>query len=548
MNIPSVEKEIASTLKKLCEEYVADPPEVVLEIPRNKQFGDLSSNIAMIVAKKAGLSSRELAGKIAEGYPTSAETVEAVEIAGPGFLNFRLSSDYFRMLLSDIVKDPHHFGDSDEGSGQNWHFEFVSANPTGPLNIVSARAASIGDSLVRIFRKRGYDAHSEFYVNDGGGQVNKFGASIRTRMAQIKSGDKTADIPEGGYHGEYVVDIAAKWLSENPGLGPGTDSELGKWGAGKIRDDQEHVLRSFRVRFDRWFWESELYSADSVNQSLEELKSRDLTYHKDGALYFRAGDFGDSEDRVVMTSDGRYTYIVPDIAYHRDKRDRGFHKAVNLLGPDHHGHILQLNAALKALGMKDFFHPIIVQQVNLKRSGEEVKMSKRAGVGIILEELVEEVGVDAARFFFLMRKTSSPLTFDIDLAKSHSEENPVYYVQYAHARICSILRQPQAGELPAKDIVSDDLTLLKEDEELNLVRAVARFPWTLSAIVRSLEPLLMTTYLTDLAKSFHYFYTKHRVITDDLALTSARLTLCRGVAGVLKEGLRVIGVEAPERM
>ncbi|MDP8229130.1 MAG: arginine--tRNA ligase [Candidatus Electryoneaceae bacterium] len=438
------------------------------------------------------------------------------------------------------------------------------------MNIVSARAASVGNTLVNVFKKRGYDTHSEYYVNDGGRQVKLLGASVRVRLDQLDANTVSAPpflgqlvagvggpchqvIPDGGYHGEYVIDIARAWREDHPDISPPDDMTLGLWAANRIRGHQEKTLKKFRVTFDRWFRESEIYAdADNGPETvIEKLNERGLTYTKDGALFFKASEFGDSEDRVVITSDGRFTYIVPDIAYHLRKH-QNFGKAVNLLGPDHHGHILQLKAALKALETPDdSFIPMIVQQVNLKRAGQPVKMSKRAGVGITMEELLDEVGVDAARFFFLRRKITSPLDFDIELAKSHSDENPVYYVQYAHARIQSILHQPAASVLADYSSKSDqtvDLTVLTAPEDLDLLRVMARFPWTLSAVVRGVDPHPLVTYLIDLARAFHSFYANQRVISDDTCLTVARLILCRGTAGVIAEGLRLIGVEAPDRM
>lgn len=570
----SIETYIRETLRDLINRELDSPQPIILEIPRSSDHGELSCSIAMSVAGRAGIPPRTLAEKLARDFPTSDDRVVSVEVAGPGFLNFHLGSGYFYRLLAFVIDNPAKFGDSDEGKGERWHFEYVSANPTGPLNIVNARAASVGDTLTNVFRKSGYAVHREFYMNDSGGQIRKLGASIFARMRQIESGSATADIPDGGYHGDYVLDIARDYLKQ-PGVQVAstapddeTAEKIGLWAAEKIRTGQEDTLNRFLARFDRWFRESMLnepgdrfYKCEDSHtprKVLEDLNKSGLTYKKDGALFFKAGSFGDSDDRVVETSQGRFTYIVPDIAYHLRKH-RHFNRAVNLLGPDHHGHILQLRASLKALlgkdREKDFFKPIIVQQVNLKRDGEDVKMSKRAGVGITMQELIDEVGVDAARFFFLRRKISSHLDFDIGLASRHSDENPVYYVQYAHARIKSILRQPAVQEIVSQlnqgnkaDAQCIDLSVLTEPEELNLMKVIARFPWTLAAIVRSIEPHPLTTYLEDLAKAFHLFYAKHRVICDDRDLTAARLQLCRGVAGVLAEGLRLMGVSAPDRM
>jgi len=537
---------ITTSLLTICADQGIDSPQIVLETPRQKGFGDLSCNVAMIAAKQLRKNPRDIAQKVASAFPTSSDMIDAVEVAGPGFLNFRIAKGYYHNLLAEILRDPSQFGQSNFGNGERWHFEFVSANPTGPVNVVSARAASFGDTLVRVFSKLGYSTHSEYYVNDGGRQVRLLGASLRARLTQIESGSDTADIPDDGYHGEDVLDVARKWREAHPDEELPDDDLLGRQAADEIRDGQQATLETFLVRFNKWFRESELYSSGSVEEAIAKLLDQDLTYEKDGARFFRASDFGDSDDRVVITSDGRYTYIVPDIAYHLRKFSQADH-VVTLLGPDHHGHILQLRSALKALTSVEeeegFFHPLIIQQVNLKRSGQPVKMSKRAGVGIVLDELIDEVGVDAARFFFLRRKTSSPLDFDLDIAKKHTDENPVYYVQYAHARIHSILRQPAAN------IDGDsDLSLLAEEEEIDLIRMLSRFPSTLEAIVNGIDPQPLTTYLIELARAFHLFYTKHRVIGDDEAVSSARLSLCKAVAEIVHEGLGLMGVSAPQKM
>ncbi len=563
MSNQPIEQQIVEVLTELCRCEGIKPQRITLEIPRQKEFGELACNVAMHYATQIGMSPRVLAERLASAYPLSDDGVESVNVAGPGFLNFKLAPGYFYRMLENIAENPQEFGSSNEGMGKRWLFEFVSANPTGPLNIVSARAASVGDALVRIFRKRGYTAHSEYYFNDGGKQVLLFGGSVRARLAELEGRVEQAVIPEGGYFGEYVYDVARAWRQVHPDEIEYDDNQIGRWAVDWMLKAQQAQLTRFRVIFDRWFRENELYEDGRVEKVVQRMVELGITYEKDNALYLKTKDFGDTDDRVVRTSDGRLTYRVPDIAYHIDKYQRGYERSVDLLGPDHHGHIITMTAALKALGLPDsFYNALIVQQVNLKRGDEEVKMSKRAGVMLTMDELVDEVGVDAARFFFLRRRVSSPLDFDLELAKQHNDENPVYYVQYAHARICSIFRQPGAKEfeflgdkrlsLQAEHIdksqVSLNLRLLNSEEELNLLKQIALFPWTLSAIVRTVEPHPLTGYLVDLARCFHLFYQRHRVISDDRALTGARLMLCLATACVIKEGLNLIGVEAPERM
>jgi len=626
MSNPSIEQHIITSLTELALREGIKPDNITLEIPRQKEFGELACNVAMHSAAQIGIAPRALAERLAQAFPCSGDGVEAVNVAGPGFLNFKLAPGYFHRLLAEILQDPQGFGSSTESAadspqsmvqspqsvvnrrgltaelGENrWLFEFVSANPTGPLNVVSARAASVGDALVRIFRKRGYTAHSEYYFNDGGKQVLLFGASVRARLAETEGRADEAVIPEDGYQGEYVIDVARSWRLANPDVTEFDDAAIGRWAVDWMLKAQQAQLARFRVSFDRWFRENELYDDGRVETTVKRMTELGITYDKDDALYLKTKDFGDTDDRVVRTSDGRLTYRVPDIAYHLDKFARGYARSVDLLGPDHHGHIITMTAAMKALRLPDgFYTALIAQQVNLKRGGEEIKMSKRTGVMLTLDELVDEVGVDAARFFFLRRKVSSPLDFDLELAKKHNDENPVYYVQYAHARICSILRQPRAKEfgfwildfglkneeaherrvIPAQAGIQTDglqiedcrldveersetiqnpkskiqnpsglpLHLLTAKEELDLLRQIALFPWTLAAVVRTIEPHPLTSYLVDLARCFHLFYQRHRVISDDKEMTAARLALCYGTAAVIKEGLNLIGVEAPERM
>ncbi len=584
----SIDNEIIAVFKDIAEKLGYPADEVVLEIPRNSDHGDFSSNLAMKLAKPLKRNPREIGTELGSAYPTDSTFVSKVEIAGPGFINFTIAPAFLHKMLMEIVTGVGEVWDIQDGNGEKWHFEYVSANPTGPLNVVSARSASVGSVLVNVFRKLGYQPHSEFYVNDVGGQIRKLGESTQAWLDVFDGKTETPNIPEGGYHGGYLEEYAKTIQEHFPIITQKNHDrvedyyqDIGRVMIASIRVRQEQTLSEFGVNFDQWVHESELASSVSYllkgNKAYpkqtfkgertpdlvyDELVNSGLTYSKDGAVYFKASEFGDSEDRVLKTSAGRYTYIVADIAYHLRKQKH--HKyAVNLLGPDHHGHILQMKAALKALlGEKSsFFHPIIIQQVNLKRDGKPVKVSKRAGVGITLDDLIAEVGVDAARFFFLMRRTSSPLDFDLELAKRHTEENPVYYVQYAHARIRSILRHPEAlKHLSRTDISFDkkpllkawnneyDLSLLVEKEELNLLRIMARFPWTLRTVVRAIDPQPLTTYLIDLAKAFHHFYAHHRVIGDNKDLTVARLILCIGVVSVLKDGLELIGVQAPAQM
>lgn len=531
---------LGKTLKAL--EYPEIP--VVLEVPPNAAMGDRSCTVALNLAKDLRKSPREIAEKIAEKMPRNESLLDRIEVAGAGYLNFFWSHRALLNLLKNILIEQSGFGSSEQGAGEKRQFEFVSANPTGPMNVVSARAAAVGNSLVRLHKKIGYKVQSEFYVNDAGRQVQLLGESVRVRAMEFQ-GQGTA-IPEGGYHGEYIKDYARMVLEEYSGdLESSSAEDLGRWTAHLIVEDQRKTLLDYGVHFDEWFFESNLHTEGRTQQALHRLQEGGYIFEKDGALYFRSTDFGDEEDRVVMTSDGRPTYFLPDIAYHLNKAERGFIKVFDLWGPDHHGHVTRMQAAMRALGLPEgFLEVIIVQQVNLLRGGEPVKMSKRTGEMITMDELLEEVGADAAKQIFLSRRWSSHLDFDIEVAKDRSEKSPVFYVQYAHARVCSIFRK--AGEY---DRAGDtDLQLLTAPEERDLLRHLSLFPDVVETAAIQLAPQRLNTYLSDLATIFHRFYHERRVLSDEVELTRARLTLCRAVHIVLKEGLRLLGMSAPEKM
>ena len=517
---------------------------IVLEIPPEAELGDRSSVVALTLAQQLGRPPLNIAERIYQALPRDGVLFEKAEIAGPGYLNFHWSLDALLDLLQSILKSGEDFGRMDIGAGERRLFEFVSANPTGPMNIVSARAAALGDSLVKLQRKIGYEVESEFYVNDVGRQIQLLGESVRARAGEQKG--QPVEIPEGGYHGAYIIDLAQKALEEFPGdvLTASVD-DLGRWTADQIVEEQRRTLEDYGVRFDRWFRESEVHEDRRHLSALEDLKTAGHIYEKDGALYFRSSSFGDDEDRVVLTSDGRPTYFLPDIAYHQDKARRGYLRAFDLLGPDHHGHAKRMQAAMLALGLPgDFLEVLIVQQVNLLRGGQPVKMSKRTGEMISMDELLEEVGADAAKQIFLSRRWSSHLDFDIEVAKDRSEKSPVYYVQYAHARICSIFKK--SGKWDEAD--PQDLTRLTAPEERDLLRSLSLFPDIVEGAALQLAPHRLNAYLGDLATAFHHFYHECRVLSDDAGLTRARLALCRAVQITLKEGLRLLGMTAPEKM
>jgi arginyl-tRNA synthetase len=524
-----------------------------VEVPRDESHGDWATAVALSLAKSAKRPPREVANAIVAALDVEPGVLDKVELAGPGFINFRLAPVWLQETVRRILTDPTNYGASESGRGERILVEYVSANPTGPLNIVNARAASFGDALVRILNAAGYRADGEFYVNDWGLQVELFGASVRTRFAEAK-GVPAPPIPDEGYGGSYVTDLAAgldeaearKWLALPE---PEQRAAFGKAGVERMLERQKRQLEAYDVRMNRWYPESELHRAGAVTAALERLREGGHVYEKEGATWFRATQFGDQEDRVVVRSNGLPTYVLPDTAYHDDKFRRGYSRLIDILGPDHHGHIVRIKAVTAAIGHDpDKLDVITLQWVKLLRGGEVVKMSKRAGEFISMEELVEEVGVDAARFFFLMRRAESPMDFDLELAVKRSEENPVYYVQYAHARIAHVLEYARQQGVPEPDAKTARLDLLVEPETESLLRALASFPSLLAAAARTREPHRIPQFLKELAAKFHAFYHFHRVVGVEPDVTAARLLLTSATGAVLRRGLALLGVSAPEAM
>jgi len=538
---------LAERLRRLGVEREVDS--LPLDKPKLPEHGDIAATVALELARELRKPPRAIAEALT-AEPFDPNYVESVEVAGPGFINFRVSQRYLRRLVADILAQGEAYGRSNWGRGRRVQLEFVSANPTGPLNVVSARAAAVGDVIANLFEAVGYRVEREYYINDAGRQVRLLGMSVSSRYMALFGIDEP--FPEEGYHGEYVRDLAMEIRQEYGDRflhmpAEERQQQLTQIALEKMIRQHQEAMRAYRVHFDVWFRESELRKANAHLEVLEEFKRRGLAYEQDGAIWFKASQFGDEKDRVLVTREGEPTYFLVDIAYHRNKFERGFDLVYDFWGPDHHGYIPRMKAAVQALGIDpQRFQVNIIQQVNLLRGGEVVKMSKRAGQIIEMAELIEEVGVDAARFFFLMRKMSAPLDFDIDLAKQQSEENPVYYVQYAHARICNILRfaEERGLQLPAQA----NFDLLREPEEFEVIKNLMDFPEVISGAARFLEPHRLTTYLQELAASFHRFYHRHRVVGEDPELSAARLCLTEAVRIVLANGLRLIHVSAPERM
>jgi arginyl-tRNA synthetase len=518
---------------------------IELAVPRDPAHGDWSTNLAMAAGRAAKKPPRAVAEGLASAFTAEGDVFEKPEVAGPGFLNFRYTPRFVASLPSRIVRDGDRFGSHDHAGGLRILVEYVSANPTGPLNVVNGRAAAVGAALVRLLRATGHDAEGEFYVNDTGGQVELLGTSLAGRFAERVG--QPFEFPENGYQGEYLTTLAAT-LPEAEARRALDDGPPYAWFRGQALErmlaSQRHDLEDYGAEFATWFRESTLHDSGAVDRALETLESRGVVYEQDGARWVRTTSFGDDKDRVVVRSNGAPTYLLPDIAYHRDKRQRGFRHAIDLWGPDHHGHIQPVQAGLESLGVeKDFLEVLIVQQVNLLSAGEQVKMSKRAGEFVTLRDLMEDVGADCAKFFFLMRGTSAHLDFDLDVARQQNDENPAYYVQYGHARICSVLRYAaERGLQPAPEIPLD------QEEETLLIRQLARFPEVVRGAAAAREPHRVPTYLVETAAAFHRFYHQCRVVTDDLPRSRARLELVDAARVVLRNGLGLMGVSAPERM
>ncbi len=578
----------------LCEVIANQWPDVKMksvrvEPARDKSHGDLATNAAMVLSKQLKVAPREIADQLVHSLRDN-DLFRHIEIAGPGFVNFSIDSRAYQELLRTILELGPQYGLSSEPPGSYQQIEFVSANPTGPLNVVSARAAATGDTLARLFEATGIRVDREFYVNDYGNQVDHLVESVQWYL----NGEQ-GEFPEQGYHGDYVQEIAKEaegnllplfkivpdddTVSGAPAIecmaalasGDGEkgsrvlsecfdhappykvteeihQSILRRWILEKMLYMQRSDLEAFGVRFQSWFRESSVHQGGQVEAAYQDLDEAGYVYEKEGARWFRSTDFGDDEDRVVMRSNGRPTYFLADIAYHRDKIERGYDHAITILGPDHHGHIPRMLGAMQALGKKkDWLEIFIVQQVNLLREGKPVKMSKRAGDFVSLRELTDEVGRDAARFFFVMLRPNTHLNFDLELAKKRSLDNPVYYVQYAHARVCSVFRHAEAAGIDRAGIGKADLALLGT-AEWGLLKMLDQFPDIVAASARMREPHRIPTYLKELSAEFHGYYHANKVVSDDQNLSLSRLSVLEAVRIVIRNGLQLLSVSAPEAM
>ncbi|MBB3132212.1 arginyl-tRNA synthetase [Paenibacillus rhizosphaerae] len=527
-------------------------PSITLEVPKDKSHGDLATNAAMQLTRIAKKNPRQIAEAILEHIDVKKASIEKAEIAGPGFINFTLNKSYLYPVIEQVYAQGEDYGRVQLGQGQRVQVEFVSANPTGSLHLGHARGAAVGDALCNILDFAGYEVTREYYINDAGNQVENLCKSIEARYLQALGQD--AEMPEDGYHGEDIKGFAKELVAEkgdsllsmDPGertaffRSYGLEKELGK-----IKRD----LARFRVHFDEWFSETSLYEKGLVEASLNELKAKGQVYELDGATWLRTTEYGDDKDRVLVKNDGTYTYLTPDIAYHRDKYNRGYDRMINIWGADHHGYIPRMKAAMEAIGNDpDKLTVLIAQMVSLFQNGEKVKMSKRTGKAVTMEDLMEEVGIDAIRYFFTMRSMDSHLDFDMDLAISTSNENPVFYVQYAHARICSIYRQAEEQGVALLPLSEVDLTVLNTEHEYDLLRKIGELPEEIATAAAGYAPHRMIRYVYDLASLFHSYYKAQRVITEDAAQTQARFALLGAVRTVIANVLRIVGVSAPEKM
>jgi len=546
----TLKNEIAQAVVQAKLATESELPNIVLETPKEKSHGDFATNIAMQLARIAKKAPRIIAEDIVEHLDVEKASVEKVEIAGPGFINFFMKSDFLEDIIPNILTAQQSYGETDVGKGKRAQVEFVSVNPTGSLHLGHARGAAFGDVLSNVLAKAGYDVEREYYINDAGQQIDNLALSIEARYFQALG--KEAELPEDGYYGSDVKDVGDalaqedgdKWIhvSEEERL-----SHFKEHGLTEMLTRIKEDLERFRVVFDHWFSERSLYKDGQITEALKALKDGDYIYEEDGATWLRSTAFGDDKDRVLIKQDGDYTYLTPDIAYHKNKFERGFDQVINVWGADHHGYISRMEAAIQALGYaKDRFTVKVTQMVSLLEKGKTLRMSKRSGNTVSLRDLMDEVGVDAVRYFFIARSNDTHLDFDTDLAQTQSTDNPVYYVQYAHARICTMLAQAEK-----QGLISDhyDASLLTNDKETDLLKKLGEFPSVVSDAAEKYAPHYITQYVYDLSALLHSFYNAEKVLDpENRELTNARIALMKAVRVTISNALEIIGVTAPEKM
>ena len=526
-----------------------EPIEPLLERPRDPQFGEWATNYAMTIARPLRKPPRDVAASLLEAMNLEAAGVAKAEIAGPGFINFRIDPGVLARGLQAIVAEGDQFGRRNSGEGRVVNVEFVSANPTGPLHVGHGRQAALGDAIARLLEWTGWTVDREFYYNDAGAQIANLSLSVQARIAQLAG--REAVVPEGGYHGEYIRELAQRYVAEHPADVAGADLDaIRRFAVRELRKEQDLDLQAFGVRFETYFLESSLYENGMVEKTMAMLDRAGQTYELDDAIWLRTTAFGDDKDRVMRKRDGTFTYFLPDVAYHVTKWERGFRRAINVQGADHHSTVTRVRAGLRALGLgipDGYPEYVLHQMVTVMKGGEEMKISKRAGSYVTVRDLVDEVGRDAVRYFFLMRKGDSQLVFDVDLARSQSEDNPVYYIQMAHARLCGIFR---VGGIDPGSVTGEgvDFAQLALPEETELIKALLDFPALVAAAADSLEPHRVASYLHDTAQKIHLWYHKAHVLNEPEEITRARLLLARASMIVLRNGLSLLGISAPERM
>lgn len=526
-----------------------NPTNIIIEIPKDTKNGDYSTNVAMQLTRELKANPRMIATKIVEAMDLEAASIEKIDIAGPGFINLFMKDDALTSVIQEVLEKKDQYGHSNYGNHEKYDVEFVSANPTGDLHLGHARCASLGDSICRIMRAAGYDVTAEYYINDAGMQITNLAYSLQARYHQAFGIEK--ELPEDGYYGKDVIDIANSIKEEIGDRYLNDDSEeaylyFRKVGVEKELDKLREVLEDFGVHHEVWFSETSLYDDNLVEPTLNKLKEKGFTYEQDGALWLRTTDFGDDKDRVLIKANGQYTYLTPDIAYHLNKLNRGFDKLVDLLGADHHGYIMRMKAAIQALGYNaDQLDIDIVQMVRLVKDGQEVKMSKRTGNAVTIRDLMEDIGKDATRYFFASKAGSSMFDFDLDLAASRSNDNPVFYAQYAHARMCSILGKASENNIQ----MADHFDRINHPKEIELLKYINEFKNVVVDSAKSRAPHKIATYTQKLATLFHSFYNECKVIdVEDVALSAQRLSLVEATRITLKNALYLIGVSAPEKM
>lgn len=531
----------------------AEKPEFIIEKPADKKNGDFSTNAAMAGARSYHKAPRMIAEAIVSNMDFEGTLIDRAKIAGPGFINFYLSDRYYSKIVEDAVEQGENYGKSDYGKGKRMLVEFVSANPTGPMHIGNARGGAIGDCLASVLEAAGYEVWREFYVNDAGNQIEKFATSLEVRYLQECG--KDIELPEDAYHGIDIVEHAKNFKAEYNEKYVDCDSKerrdaLVAFALPKNIEGLERDLKKYRITYDNWFRESSLHRDGSVQKVIDALKEKGVTYEQDGALWFKASEYGNDKDIVLIRANGLPTYIVPDIAYHYNKLvTRGYDKAIDVLGADHHGYVPRMKAALTALGIDaSRLDAVIMQMVRLVRDGETIKLSKRSGKAITLNTLLEEVPIDAARFFFNLREPNSHFDFDLELAAKQSSENPVYYVQYAHARICSIIRKAKEQGTELRKPTEEELDRLNSSEERELISHLSKLTGEIISAAKQYDPAKITHYVVELATLFHKFYNAHRVVTDDEGLMQARLYLCEAVKNTIKNILTMLKIDAPESM